>query len=218
MIRANRKRWFEVIMRQITHRQLRRQFHSISWKGENPYPSPAIYIANHSSWWDGLLYFHLRHTVIDRVVYILMHEEGLKKFWYFQWIGAYSVNKTSRRDIVEALSYSKQLLEEGKSIWIFPQGDEYHQEKRPLKLETGVGHLASQLPDVPIIPLSFYYTYGHHQKGEVVIRGGAPLYYHELKGKTRKEKTEALQYLLQQQLEDVRHDVIHEELAEYIKI
>lgn len=215
MIRANRKRWFEVVMRTITHRQLRRQFHGIYWKGENPYPRPAIYIANHSSWWDGLLYFHLRHTVIDPVVYIMMHEEGLKKFWYFKWIGAYSVEKSSRRDVVEALQYSKQLVHEGKSIWIFPQGDEYHQEKRPLQFESGVGYLASQLPDVPIIPLSFYYTYGHRQKGDVFLRGGSPVYYDDLEGTTRKEKTESLERLLEHQLNQVKQDVIQEEHNSY---
>lgn len=215
MIKASRRRTFEWVMRAVTLPQIRKQFQYVYWQGPNPYPSPAIYIANHSSWWDGLIYFHLRHTVIDRVVYILMHEKGLKKFPYFKWIGAYSVNKASRRDVITSLQYSKELIESGKSIWIFPQGDEYHQEQRPLKFETGVAHLASQLPQVPIIPLTFYYSFGHEKKADLFIRGGDPIYYEQLDGENKKDKMKNLEYLMEMQLENTKSDCIHNEIAKY---
>lgn len=218
MIKANRQRWFEWIMRKNTLPQIRKQFHSVYWQGSETYPSPAIYIANHTSWWDGLLYFHLRHTVIDKVIYIMMHEKGLQTYWYFKWIGAYSVNKSSRRDVVEALAYSKQLLQQKKSIWIFPQGDEFHQEKRPLQLEAGVGHLASQVPNVPIIPLTIYYWFGHQKKAAVAIRGGQPIYFNDLPGESKKEKMMALEKCLETQLDALKHDVTCENMDGYQRI
>lgn len=82
-----------------------------------------------------------------------------------------------------------------------PQGEEYSQEKRPLALESGIGHLARQLQTVPIIPITTYYWHGHHQKSEVAIRGGEPIFYSSLNGTSRKEKMHALEEQLEKQLE-----------------
>lgn len=218
MIKARRNLAFEWMMRRVTLPQIRKQFETVYWSGTVERNQPAIYIANHSSWWDGLLYFHLRHTVIDRTTHIMMHETGLRKFWYFRYIGAYSVNKTSRRDIIEALSYSKELISQGNSVWIFPQGDEFSQEKRPLELESGVIHLMQQLPDVPIIPLTTYYWFGHHKKAEVAVHAGQPLTYQALVGTSRKEKLRSLEVLLEHQLDQLKQDVVEERMERYQRI
>ena len=215
MIKAKRNPVFERVMRQVTLPQIRKQFHAVYWKGPEFDGTPSLYIANHSSWWDGLLYYHLRHTVIDRSTHIMMHEKGLKKFWYFRYTGAYSVNKQSRRDIIEALNYSKEVIEQGFSVWIFPQGEEFSQEIRPLVLETGVGHLANQLPQTPIIPITLYYWFGHHKKAEVAILAGEALLFTSLPGETRKQKMKALEKHLEKQLELLKQDVVSESLDTY---
>lgn len=43
----------------VQQRLLNRYFHKIWLAIEEPLPKNALFIANHSSWWDGLIFFQL---------------------------------------------------------------------------------------------------------------------------------------------------------------
>lgn len=51
-----------------------------------------------------------------------MLEEQLSRFWFFRFLGAFSVRKNSR-DIMESLHYATELLQDPENlVLIFPQG------------------------------------------------------------------------------------------------
>ncbi|WP_407271959.1 lysophospholipid acyltransferase family protein [Radiobacillus sp. PE A8.2] len=170
------------------HYLIKRNFHTVVCKGDvDPIQSgPVIYIANHSSWWDGLLIFQLTEQLSNLDHYIMMDEKGLSKYQFFRKLGAFSVNKQHPRDIVRSLNYSEQLVQQGKAIWMFPQGAIEHQEKRPFELESGIGALIKTLDQVIVKPVSFHYSFSEQQKpiasiivDEVLVRNGRELDRHQ---------------------------------------
>ena len=211
MIQAKKSATFERAFALYLIPLIKKSFSRVLLQNPQPVPGqPVLFIANHSSWWDGLIFFFLNKTIWHHDIHMMMHEEGLKKYPYFRFLGAFSLNRKNPKDILESLQYAEQLLKQGKTVVLFPQGDEFHQEIRPLKFQSGVVYLLERCQDVPIVPLSFYYSFGHEQKPDLWIRQGAVLKYSGLEGSSRKEKTAFLQTSLTAQLDALKQVTIEE--------
>lgn len=209
MIRANKSRLFHSMFSLYHQRLLRRSFDQIYFYSKGTLPTtPVIYVANHSSWWDGLIFFHLSRTVLPQDLYIMMHESGLKQYPYFKRLGAFSINRNNPKDILHSLQYAQQLVEDGKSVWMFPQGDEFHLETRPLGFQSGITYVLEHCPHTPVVPMSFYYSFGQKKRPEVYIEAGSPLYHHDLPGQSRVEKTTALEQVCTEQLDELKQLVV----------
>jgi 1-acyl-sn-glycerol-3-phosphate acyltransferase len=99
---------------------------------------PVLLIANHFSWWDGFwaMYFNLK--VLKRTFHFMMLEEQLRKYWFFNYTGGFSISKKSK-SIVETLNYTKGLLDDTENmVLIFPQGEIESMHKQSFKFEKGV--------------------------------------------------------------------------------
>ena len=73
---------------------LRRSFSGLLGRGiQKPPANPVIFIANHSSWWDGLLFFFLNRTVWKHDIHMMMDEKGLVEYSFFRFLGAFSINR-----------------------------------------------------------------------------------------------------------------------------
>ena len=136
---------------------------------------PILYIANHSSWWDGLLLYHLWRRSGEHNHYVMMDEAQLSEYRFFRKLGAYSVDKSAAGASRASLRYTERLLGEGARVWLFPQGDIRHLESRPLELQRGAAHLLRRVPHTAVVPVTFYYTSGLHSKPEVSLMIGQPL-------------------------------------------
>ncbi|MFD2612660.1 lysophospholipid acyltransferase family protein [Paenibacillus gansuensis] len=156
---------------------LRRHFHSVRLRGAvDPLTKgPVLYVMNHSSWWDGLIAYHAEQTASARDHYMMMDERQMSKFSFFRKIGAFSIDKTSPAETVISLKYAMKLLQQDKSVWIFPQGDIRHQEVRPLTFSSGVGYMLERCAAAAVIPVTLYYTLGVHQKAEATMYFGTPI-------------------------------------------
>lgn len=219
MIQANKSQLFHSMFSLYHQRLLRRSFDQIYLHSKGNFPTtPAIYIANHSSWWDGLIYFHLCRTVLTEDIYIMMHESGLKRYPYFKRLGAFSINRSNPKDILRSLHYAEQLVQEGKSVWMFPQGDEFHLEKRPLGFQPGISYVLERLPYTQVVPVSFYYSFGHKKKPDVYIKAGIPFYHHDLSGRSRTEKTAGLEQVCTEQLDELKELVVTRQLNMFSKL
>ncbi|MFP7493827.1 lysophospholipid acyltransferase family protein [Terribacillus saccharophilus] len=176
MIQAQKKRWFiELFAAYQRFYLLPRHFEKVEATGYVKAPvKPAIYIVNHSSWWDGLLIFQVTHKHLKGDHYMLMAQEGLESYRFFLKLGAFSVDKTRIRDVVASLQYAKQLLENDGSVWLFPQGKILHQDQRPYLFETGIGYLLHQI-DVPVIPVTLHYHFGEEKKPIASLHIGEPI-------------------------------------------
>lgn len=216
MIQAKKSVLFEMGFNLYLTPLIRSSFSRLLGDGVKAIPEkPVLFIANHSSWWDGLVFFYLNRTIWHHDIHMMMHEKGLKKHSYFRFLGAFSINRNKPKEIITSLQYAEDLLKQGKSVVLFPQGDEFHLEKRPLSFQAGVAYLLEHCPEVPVIPLSFYYSFGHQQKPDLWIRQHNAVSKSELEHLTRKEKTLYLQQLCTEQLDLLKTTVMNENSEDF---
>ncbi|MFZ3589174.1 lysophospholipid acyltransferase family protein [Bacillus sp. DJP31] len=218
MIEAKKSKPFEWLFHQFNKRLLRFHFEGIYIKGTtDTHQHSALFIANHSSWWDPLVCFYLNYDHIKHDSYAMMSEKGLTDFPFFKKIGCFSVQRDHVKDVVRSLTYGSKLLNENKSVWIFPQGDEAHLESRPLKFQSGAIYLHEKATSSLLIPVSYYYSFLHKRKPYIFVTIGESINYHDDK-KSKQEKTQHLEEISTQQLDELRDLVIHERLDTFTKI
>jgi 1-acyl-sn-glycerol-3-phosphate acyltransferase len=106
---------------------------------------PILLISNHISWWDGFWALYLNLLLFKRKFHFMMLEDQLRKHWYFNYAGGFSVKKKSR-SVIESLLYAGELLNDNKNIvLIFPQGAIYSQYNRFIRFEKGIDKILSNL-------------------------------------------------------------------------
>ena len=83
----------------------------------------VLLVANHISWWDGFWAVYLNESVFKLKFHFMMLYEQLKKHWYFNLSGGFSVQKQAK-SIIESLNYAAQLVTNPRHIvLLFPQGE-----------------------------------------------------------------------------------------------
>lgn len=128
---------------------------------------PVLYIANHSSWWDGLIIFLLTEKASELDHYMMMEEKQLKQYAFFRKLGAFPVQKENLKSVKQALMTAKENMQAGRAVWLFPQGKIMHQDMRPLELEGGASFLVRQFEQVVVKPVTLHYTFNQFQKPTV---------------------------------------------------
>ncbi|MDZ5711927.1 lysophospholipid acyltransferase family protein [Jeotgalibacillus haloalkalitolerans] len=196
--------------------QLKKHFYRVYIHNQHQSSDKArLYIMNHSSWWDGLIVFYLNRYLLHEDAYAMMSRDGIEKFTFFSKIGAFPVDPESPKSLIRSLQFADQLLKDQKSVWIFPQGKEEHLDKRPLSFMNGPAYLAEKNPDAEIIPVSACYTFRHDQRPELFITIGQPIQSEALTSLNRKEKSDVLRQSLEQSLDQMKADIINEELHHF---
>ncbi len=125
---------------------MKKEFHEVKLFGsfENM-ALPVLVISNHTSWWDGFWLMHLNLKLLKRKFHFMMLESQLRKFWFFNYSGGFSINKNSR-SIIETINYSVELLENQQNmIIVFPQGEINSIHNHKISFEKGVGRIIDKL-------------------------------------------------------------------------
>lgn len=148
MIKAKHHRFFYPLFLWLSRFMIKRNFCSIHFEGEiNDNGHSVLVVANHVSWWDGFWVEYLNHKKIFRTFHFMMLEEQLKKHWYFQYTGGFSVRKNSR-EILESIDYTVQLLEKDKNmVLMFPQGKIHSSHNNSVRFERGIQQIIKKCHD-----------------------------------------------------------------------
>lgn len=102
---------------------------------------PVLLIANHISWWDGFWAMYLNLKTLKRKFHFMMLEEQLRKFWFFNYTGGFSVNKKAK-SVIETLNYTGELLSDEKNmVLVFPQGEIQSMHLQTFQFEKGISHI-----------------------------------------------------------------------------
>ena len=128
------------IFKQFSRVMINRHFSHVEVIGEIEKSSDRsiLLLSNHTSWWDGFWHLYLNMKVFKKKYHFMMLEEQLRKHWYFNYTGGYSVNK-SAKSVVETIQYSAELLSHSENlVLIFPQGKIGSIHKRFIEFEKGV--------------------------------------------------------------------------------
>lgn len=216
MIEPKKSPGFQRIFANYLTYQLKKHFYRV-WiddrREERKSPSGHLILANHSSWWDGLMVFYLNHYVIKEDSYAMMSRKGMEEFSFFRKIGAFSVNPDSPKDLLSSLKFAETRLQQKKTVWIFPQGKEEHLEKRPLSFMSGPGFLIERNPGIKVTMVTFYYTFRHDQRPELFIRIFEENGDHSKQ--SRKELTDSLRTIMEKRLDSLKADIIKEDLSSF---
>lgn len=98
---------------------------------------PVLMIANHFTWWDGIIQMRLNLNTFKKKFYFMMLEEGVLKFKILRRVGACSISKESR-DMVETLQHLVEVIKNPENLYLFfPQGKIESIYTYPYKFEKG---------------------------------------------------------------------------------
>ena len=135
---------------------------------------PTLFVANHTSWWDGLLAFVVARELGLRG-HILMDAVSLERYAAFRSAGAVPVRRSSSRAAYDDLEAARSCLQAGAGLWIFPQGARRPQTERPERLGRGAAGLArGHDRPVRVCPVALRYTYLGEQLPEALVWLGQP--------------------------------------------
>jgi len=151
---------------------------------------PILILANHISWWDGFWISYLNTKVLKRKFHFMMLEEQLRKFWFFNYAGGFSVRKNAK-SIVESLRYTHELLQnESNMVFMFPQGKIESIYQNEIKFENGPAWILQKLDQkIHVLLMVNLIDYFSEPKPSLYI------YLQEFKGKD--QTTENLQQAYQ---------------------
>jgi len=139
--------------------QTRRKFSNTTITGDfTDRGLPLLLVANHVSWWDGFWAMVLNIEIFSRLFHFMMLEEQLKKHWYFNHSGGYSVSKKSR-SILASLEYTRELLKNpGNLVLIFPQGEIQSMHRQHFRFEKGIGRISAGLESKIQVVMAVFLT------------------------------------------------------------
>lgn len=131
---------------------MRRRIHGVHMAGMpalDPGGPAVLLVANHVSWWDGLILREVHRMVRpDAPLYTVMAEEQLRHVPYFRRLGVVGIDRGEPSSILRALHSLERHLHEHPSALVafFPQGRIWPTHRRPLGFERGVELLLRRLP------------------------------------------------------------------------
>lgn len=139
MLKAKHHFLINTFFRLYTRWMVWRRFGSPVVNGTVEYRNASILlIANHVSWWDGFWLAWLNDKLFKRKFHFMMLESQLRKFWFFNFTGGYSV-KNQSHSIIETLQYTCQLLSKPENaVLMFPQGKIQSMHQQTFHFEKGV--------------------------------------------------------------------------------
>jgi 1-acyl-sn-glycerol-3-phosphate acyltransferase len=150
IIKARHHSFINPFFRRYSKWQIRKHFHKVIISGDYKEKKlPILLISNHMSWWDGFWLSDLSERVFNRKFHFMMLEDQLKKHWYFQYTGGFSVKKGSR-SIIETINYAAELLSHEKNlVMMFPQGEIQSLYTKDFVFEKGIQHILDRVK-VPV--------------------------------------------------------------------
>jgi 1-acyl-sn-glycerol-3-phosphate acyltransferase len=190
MIKADHKYWARLLYNFYVPRLLKsnfQNFYLVNEFPEVPESDGLIITPNHFSWWDGFFIDFLLKKFSKRNIHLLMLEEQLKRYWFFQKVGAFSINPSNPVSTKETFDYIVEVIKDSKNVLLFyPQGEIEDYFKRPLKVKEGLKSVLNMSNlNVKILPIAFKIKHGNTKKPDVLVRFGNLLSSADVKNKFR---------------------------------
>lgn len=143
-----------------------------------PGDDPLIIYLTHSSWWDAYMLFLISEQLLPypRQNYIMMEAKQLRRYRFFRWCGAFSIDRHNPDDTQRSLEYIAKCLceQSGRLLWIFPQGKITHPDQRPIILYPGIARIISRIGSATLWPMALRYEFRGEQRAEALLRAGLP--------------------------------------------
>jgi len=202
-------RWFTWYSRKY----LQRHFHSlrVSRAGLPPKncEQPLVIFSNHASWWDPLLWLALKDEFFPRHrAFSPIDAKALARYKLLGRLGFFGVEQKTGRGAVQFLQTAEAILREpGHILALTPQGRFADARERPVRFESGLGHLAMRVPQAVFLPMASEFVYWEERLPEILVRFGEPI---EVGASTETRDAESWTSLFEQNLEAVQDSLATE--------
>lgn len=176
MIPAAKNRLVNAWFRRYVRRYLRRSFHQVLVAGELPSKpeGPVLVCLSHSSWWDMLIAYWASEELLGWDGYGPMDERQLRRYGILRRIGVFGVDRESLAGGREFLEYARDLAQEKqRALWITAQGAMISSETRPIRLYSGIAHLARALGQCSVITAALQYEFWDEKRPEIFLSFGS---------------------------------------------
>lgn len=145
---------------------------SIKWyTKKEALPSPAIYCSNHTSFLD-IMYSY----IIIPNYFVSIAKKQLERIPFFSILIRklnISIDRTSKMESYNAFVESSKYLDEGVSIFLFPEGSISKNAPKLLPFKNGVFKLAIE-KQLPIIPITYKNNWKLLQNGSFLKASARP--------------------------------------------
>jgi 1-acyl-sn-glycerol-3-phosphate acyltransferase len=142
MLKSKHHKIIYPLFKKLTLFLINRNFNSVTIVGDfYDTGNSVLTVANHVSWWDGFWIVYLNLKVMRRKFHFMMLENQLRKHWYFQYTGGYSIKKQSK-SMIDSIDYTIELLEKKDNmVFVFPQGEITSMHNHHIKFEKGIDRI-----------------------------------------------------------------------------
>ncbi|MDR6942396.1 1-acyl-sn-glycerol-3-phosphate acyltransferase [Mucilaginibacter pocheonensis] len=129
-----------------------------------------LLIANHFSFWDGLIIYCINEKLLKKKYHVMVQKETVHKLTYLKFSGAFSITKNSK-DIIESLNYASELLNDPQNlVLIFPQGKLYSNYIDDVRFDKGVLRIMQKAQGkFQLIFASTFIQYFKHKKPTATV-------------------------------------------------
>lgn len=105
----------------------------------------VLLVSNHISWWDGFWSMYLNLELFKRKFHFMMLKNQLRKYWYFNFSGGYSVEQNSR-SALESIDYTIELLSHSENlVLMFPQGKLQSMHRQSFEFRKGIERIVEKV-------------------------------------------------------------------------
>jgi 1-acyl-sn-glycerol-3-phosphate acyltransferase len=168
MIAARHVCGFDATFSRYVRWLLRRSFRGIWVCRDASFPLDGfVAISNHASWWDGLIPYAVQGAIAPDVPFFLMMDESqLRRYWFFRYAGAFSVDAGSPRDSARSIAYAGDRAAGGGGVWIYPQGR--LESRDPQRLHRGYVH-AARRAQKPVVVVALRLAFLESQRPDAFV-------------------------------------------------
>ncbi len=130
----------------------------------------VLLVANHFSFWDGLILYILNDKLLHKKFHVMILEDTAKREGMLRYAGAFSVSKNSR-DMLESLNYAAELLSQpGNLLLMFPQGKLYSNFVSRVHFEQGLLKIMKKAEgEFQLLFAATFIQYFKHKKPSVTV-------------------------------------------------
>ena len=141
--------------------------------------SPAgrvIVYTNHPSWWDPAVCMILSARLFrGRPGFGPMDDAAFRRYGIFRRMGVFGIALDTRAGARRFLEISERALAvAGGMMWITAEGHFTDPRTRPVRLRSGIAHLARRVPGAVLVPLALSYEFWNESRPEALVRFGTP--------------------------------------------
>ena len=181
MIHPKPSRLARAIFNPYIERLLKKSFTSFYAVSEFPVlpeNKSVLLTPNHFSWWDGFFIDAItRRLLPNKQFNLLMLEDQLEQYFFFKYLGCFSINLQKTSSMIESIKYSREVLSQSSQLLVvYPQGEIEPYDKPELTLKNGIASMVKgNEKGTVVLPVGFKIQYDNQQHPDLYVRFGSPM-------------------------------------------